>query len=89
MMNVNEALKIVRDLAEGIDPRTGDPVPEGSPSQQPPAIRALFVAATELERRRGYMEIVLSNVANSDTPISTGLIAPLPTKYSLVDCARL
>lgn len=53
-MDAAEALKIVRPLAEGVDPFTGEIYPEKSPYQNPNTVRALHsaVAALEKEARR-------------------------------------
>ncbi len=50
-MLASEAFRIVQALADGIDPRDGTALPEASPCQHPQVLRALFVAAGELERR--------------------------------------
>src|SRR5258706_15407953 len=43
------ALKIIQQLANGIDPHSGEVFPADSAYQQPDTIRALFVALRELE----------------------------------------
>jgi hypothetical protein len=43
-MNVPEARKTLRHLAEGMDPSTGELFPAESPYNHPQVIRALFVA---------------------------------------------
>lgn len=48
-MDKQAALKIIRDLAEGIDPRTGEIYPADSPYQHPDTIRALFAVLRELD----------------------------------------
>jgi hypothetical protein len=50
-METTEALKIITSLADGRDPRSGDPLADTDPCQQPQAIRALYAAAGELGRR--------------------------------------
>lgn len=49
-MEPNQALDIVRALAAGTDPATGEVFPSDSPYQQPDVIRALTVAATALQQ---------------------------------------
>ena len=44
-----ESLKILRQLADGIDPYTGETLPEHSPYQQTQTVRALFHAIMALE----------------------------------------
>ena len=48
-MDANEALPIVRSLADGRDPQSGAPLPQESVFHQPQVIRALFAAAAALE----------------------------------------
>ena len=48
-MDHDQALTILKDLADGKDPETGDPFPPDSPYQRPDVIRALFHAAREME----------------------------------------
>ncbi|HET7453556.1 MAG TPA: hypothetical protein VFL12_12485 [Thermoanaerobaculia bacterium] len=47
---MNDALTIVRALAEGFDPRTGEEFAGEGPWSNPDVIRALFLAAQALER---------------------------------------
>jgi hypothetical protein len=49
-MDINEALKIIRSLADGIDPQTGELFPAASPYQTPQVVRALFTAVKSLEQ---------------------------------------
>ena len=49
-MNASEALDIVRALASGVDPVTGDAFPEESAYQRPQVVRALYEAVAALER---------------------------------------
>ena len=49
-MDVDQALKIVKALADGADPHTGEELPFVGPYQQPDVIRALFLASRILER---------------------------------------
>ena len=51
-MDAEGALKILKPLAEGIDPFTGEVLPPGSLYQNPQVVRALFVATTALEKQR-------------------------------------
>jgi hypothetical protein len=48
-MNASEALGIVRSLANGVDPTTGDAFPEESAYQRPQVVRALYEAVAALE----------------------------------------
>jgi len=48
-MELPEALKIVRDLADGIDPHTGEVFPTDGPYQHPQVVRALYTVLRHLE----------------------------------------
>ena len=49
-MNNLEPQKVMRCLAEGIDPLSMDPLPEESPLQRPYLIRVFYAAAEALHR---------------------------------------
>lgn len=49
-MNEVQALQIVRALANGVDPASGEVYPPESPYQKPDTVRALFMASRALER---------------------------------------
>ena len=49
-MDISEALQIVRFLADGVDPITGEVFPDGSPYQHHRVVRSLSVAVAALER---------------------------------------
>jgi hypothetical protein len=57
-MHLETALPIVKALADGVNPVTGEQYPDGSPYAEPRALRALFSAVdlmqreVEKERRR-------------------------------------
>ena len=55
-MQLSAALPIVRALADGVNPVTGEAYPESSPYAEPRTLRALFSAvdlmAKEVERER-------------------------------------
>ena len=48
-MNQTEALGIVRSLANGVDPASGEVFPQDSAYQRADTVRALFAAAQALE----------------------------------------
>jgi len=60
-MEPNQALAIVRSLAEGVDPESGELFPRDSAYQRPQTVRALYAAAAALdqagraERRRAEL----------------------------------
>ena len=49
-MEQTQALAVVRSLANGVDPETGEVFPPESAYQRPQVVRALYEAATALER---------------------------------------
>lgn len=53
-MNPSEALSVVRSLANGVDPASGEVFPAQSPYQRAETVRALFAAADALERAERF-----------------------------------
>src|SRR6266436_914213 len=49
-MEQSQALAVVRSLANGVDPESGEVFPPDSAYQRPLVVRALYEAATALER---------------------------------------
>ncbi len=49
-MDSAQALAVVRSLANGVDPESGEVFPAESAYQRPQVVRALYQAATALER---------------------------------------
>jgi hypothetical protein len=49
-MDSAQALAVVRSLANGVDPESGEVFPPESAYQRPQVVRALYEAATALER---------------------------------------
>ena len=49
-MEQSQALAVVRSLANGVDPETGEVFPPESAYQRPLVVRALYEAAAALER---------------------------------------
>jgi len=49
-MDSTQALVVVRSLANGVDPESGEIFPPESAYQRPQIVRALYEAATALER---------------------------------------
>ena len=64
-MDTDTALEIIRALADGIDPLTGEVFPDDSIYQQPQVIRALFTAMQVLEyqQKRGERQRQLPHKA--------------------------
>src|SRR5881396_3634591 len=53
-MEQAQALAIVRSLANGVDPETGEVFPADSAYQRPLMVRALYEAAAALERQERF-----------------------------------
>lgn len=53
-MDANQALAVVRSLANGVDPETGEVFPAESAYQRPLVVRALYEAASALERAERF-----------------------------------
>ena len=48
-METIRVLEIIKALAEGVDPHSGEVYPAGSPYQNPETVRALYAAVAALE----------------------------------------
>ncbi|MGQ0579688.1 MAG: hypothetical protein ACT4PQ_12380 [Betaproteobacteria bacterium] len=55
-MEREKTIEILKALAEGIDPGTGEHYPAGSPYQHPDTVRALFAAIRGLENPAPHPE---------------------------------
>jgi hypothetical protein len=53
-MDSTQALAVVRSLANGVDPESGEVFPPESAYQRPQVVRALYEAATALERSERF-----------------------------------
>jgi hypothetical protein len=53
-MEQTQALAVVRSLANGVDPETGEVFPTESAYQRPLVVRALYEAAAALERMERF-----------------------------------
>jgi hypothetical protein len=68
-MELQTAREIIGTLAQGIHPVTGEVMPQDSPYNAPPVIRALFVAAQALEGANGMAK---PRRMKADAPPNTG-----------------
>ena len=71
-METQKTLQILRTLAEGIDPATGEQFVTGSAYQHPDTVRALFSAVRMLE----------SPVASASTPVPAKQAGAAPAKQA-------
>jgi hypothetical protein len=53
-MDHTEALGVIRSLANGVDPETGEVFPASSAYQRAPVVRALYAAAEALEKAERF-----------------------------------
>ena len=65
-MDATQALAVVRSLANGVDPESGEIFPSESAYQRPQIVRALYEAAAALERQERY------DRRKAQMPIKTG-----------------
>lgn len=65
-MDANQALAVVRSLANGVDPASGEVFPAESAYQRPDVVRALYEAASALERQERY------DRRKAEMPVKTG-----------------
>jgi len=56
-MNLTDAIAIIEELAEGIDPITGEVLPDCSPYRESSVIRALYTAAQQLKYQQDQSEL--------------------------------
>jgi hypothetical protein len=71
-MTPEEAKQVIEVLARGIDPATGEVLPEDSPLNSPHVIRALFLAAKALEAPAGKRERPSSTGTANTKPANAG-----------------
>ena len=90
-MELQTAREIIGTLARGVDPVTGEVMPEDSPYNAPSVIRALFAAAKALEEapaasrpRRDRTNLPANTgkpwTADDDEQLRLGFEADTPTK---------
>ena len=69
-MDYEQASDIVRQLADGLDPSTGEPLTGNGPCQQPQVIRALYLANRALARQDALLQKQKGRPENSGQPWS-------------------
>ncbi len=67
-MDKSEEIKVLKQLADGIDPYSGEALPEYSPYQHPQTVRALFYAVAALERMKENDLSVNKGLSNAGKP---------------------
>ena len=94
-MNIGKALAILRKLAEGIDPFSGEVLPPDSPYQNVQTVRALYKAIHLIERRPTNAGKPWSDeesqvlVKQYDSGIPIGQIAEAHQRTKVAIAARL
>ena len=91
-MQLDAALPIVRALADGVNPVTGEAYPEHSPYAEPRALRALYSAVdlmqreVERERRR---QLLPANFGKPWTQAEDeNLVAEFESRVPMLELAR-
>ena len=91
-MQLDAALPIVRALADGVNPVTGEAYPEQSPYAEPRALRALYSAVdlmqkeVERERRR---QLLPANFGKPWTQAEDeNLVAEFESQLPMIELAR-
>lgn len=67
-MNILKAKEIITALADGVDPYTGEVLPNDSPYQNPKTVRALFLALNGLKMINSKEEKIKSLPDNAGNP---------------------
>lgn len=67
-MNLTDAISIVEALAEGVDPLTGEALPDQSPYHKPSVIRALYTVAYHLRPSDDLSMSRVTSPANAGSP---------------------
>ena len=86
-MDLVEARDIVKALADGVNPVTGEVLPAASPYNNPAIIRALFLVSKSLKmpsltvEERQQRNLKMGRPKNSGLPWSNELKADLAAKY--------
>ena len=65
-MHTNQALAVIRSLANGVDPETGEVFAHDSAYQKPSVVRALYEAASALEKQERFER------RSANAPVKTG-----------------
>jgi hypothetical protein len=90
-MDKSEGIKILKQLADGIDPYTGEVFPEDSPYQHPQTVRALYYAVMALEGMNDKQPNLDNGPANAgkswDKIEDTQLITDFDSGMSIKDLA--
>jgi hypothetical protein len=67
-MNKQERIAILKQLADGIDPYTGERLPEQSPYNHPQTVRALYQAIIAIEKMKDDASAIQPRLVNAGKP---------------------
>ena len=67
-MDRSEGLKILKQLADGIDPYLGEQLPEQSPYNHPQTVRALYHAIMAIEKMKDSASSIHPRLVNAGKP---------------------
>jgi hypothetical protein len=92
-MELQTAQQIIDTLAQGIHPVTGEAMPEDSPYNAPPVIRALFAVSQALQGQRPRQRQQPSNAGKAwrgeeDAQLASGFDAGTDMKQLAADLGR-
>ena len=88
-MDEKQALEIVKMLADGIDPTTGEVFPADSPYQNADIVRALHKAAEALEISKRKMSLPARAGKPWDKSESSSLIEQFDKRIEIVELAKI
>lgn len=71
-MKIDKALTIIRSLADGIDPESGEEFDKDSPYNSSSVTRALYTVIEHVERANRYKKRKLSDQEKRDQNIANG-----------------
>jgi hypothetical protein len=67
-MDKSESLKILKQLADGIDPYMGERLPEQSPYNHPQTVRAQYHAIIAIEKMKDDASAIHPHLVNAGKP---------------------
>lgn len=82
-MEIQDALQVIRRLADGLHPETGETLPDGNLYRSPLAARALERAVIALERQQARERVRGSSPPNAGKPWSDDEDAQLAEELRL------
>lgn len=88
-MDEKQAIEIVKTLADGIDPTTGEVFPADSPYQNADIVRALHKAAEALQISKRKRSLPARSGKPWDKSESSSLIEQLDKGIEIVELARM